>query len=71
MTASPLARRLRLSRFTSKCTPALPQTWADAGASVVWTRAKARVDHIMAAHHPAYLSGQQDAEIRAAFTILG
>ena len=47
-----------------------PKTWADAGAQDAWTRAKHRVDQIMAEHTPAYLPPEQDAEIRAAFNII-
>ncbi|MCF2870982.1 trimethylamine methyltransferase family protein [Octadecabacter sp. G9-8] len=48
-----------------------PQTWADAGAQTAWDRAKLRVDDILATHKPTHLSAKQDAEIRAAFNIIG
>ena len=47
-----------------------PKTWADAGAQTAWDRAKQRTAEILATHKPAYLSTQQDAEIRAAFNII-
>lgn len=48
-----------------------PKTWADAGAKTAWDRAKIRVDDVLSTYKPAYLSAKQDAEIRAAFNIIG
>jgi trimethylamine--corrinoid protein Co-methyltransferase len=48
-----------------------PKTWADAGAQTAWDRGKIRVDDVLSTHKPAYLSAKQDAEIRAAFNIIG
>ena len=48
-----------------------PKTWAAAGAQTAWDRAKIRVDDVLSTHKPAYLSAKQDAEIRAAFNIIG
>ncbi|QIE44193.1 trimethylamine methyltransferase [Pseudohalocynthiibacter aestuariivivens] len=47
-----------------------PRTWADNGASDAWGRARMRAQEILAKHHPTYLSPEQDAAIRKAFTIL-
>ena len=48
-----------------------PATWADGGARDAWGRARTRATEILATHHPTYLDPAIDAEIRAAFTILG
>ncbi|MBU2994382.1 trimethylamine methyltransferase family protein [Octadecabacter sp. 1_MG-2023] len=48
-----------------------PKTWADDGAQTAWDRAKLRTAQILTKHNPAYLTPEQDAEIRAAFNILG
>ena len=48
-----------------------PKTWADAGAEDAWSRAKAKAQEVLAEHHPAYLTPEQDAAIRAMFKILG
>lgn len=47
-----------------------PKTWAEAGASDLWTRAKARSDAILAAHYPAYIEPAIDRAIRERFNIL-
>ena len=47
-----------------------PRTWADEGASDAWTNARARAKEILATHRPQYLTAEQDAEIRARFSIL-
>lgn len=47
-----------------------PRTWARNGAQDAWTRARARAGEILASHHPAYLSPEQDRTIRDRFNIL-
>lgn len=47
-----------------------PRTWAQNGAQDAWTRARARAGEILASHHPAYLSEEQDRSIRDRFDIL-
>lgn len=47
-----------------------PRTWAEQGALTAWDRAKIRTTDILDTHKPAYLTPQQDAEIRAAFHII-
>jgi len=47
-----------------------PRTWSDSGATDMWARARTRAREILDTHRPAYLSETQDAEIRAAFSIL-
>ena len=47
-----------------------PKTWADDGAADAWSRAKAKAQVVLAAHHPAYLTPEHDAGIRAAFKIM-
>ncbi|WP_299613069.1 trimethylamine methyltransferase family protein [uncultured Tateyamaria sp.] len=46
-----------------------PKTWEDTGALTSWDRAAARVDEILANHHPSYIDDATDAAIRAAFDI--
>ena len=47
-----------------------PRTWAENGAKDAWAVAGERVRSILAEHHPEYLSGKQDADIRRRFNIL-
>ena len=47
-----------------------PRTWAQNGAQDAWTRARVRAGEILASHHPAYLSPEQDRTIRDRFNIL-
>ncbi|WP_434054393.1 MAG: trimethylamine methyltransferase family protein [Roseibium sp.] len=47
-----------------------PRTWAQNGAQDAWTRARVRAGEILASHHPAYLSEEQDRSIRDRFDIL-
>lgn len=49
---------------------AQPSAWAEEGAQDAWSRAKATAQSILAEHRPAYLSEEQDAEIRSKFKIL-
>ncbi|MEL7132069.1 MAG: trimethylamine methyltransferase family protein, partial [Pseudomonadota bacterium] len=46
-----------------------PKTWEDTGALTAWDRASARVDDILANHHPSYIDDATDTAIRAAFDI--
>lgn len=47
-----------------------PRTWQEKGARDAWTVARDRAREVLAAHHPAYLTPEQDAAIRARFDIL-
>ncbi|MFX0546688.1 trimethylamine methyltransferase family protein [Roseovarius sp. S1116L3] len=47
-----------------------PRTWAAKGAEDAWTRARRRAQTILRDHQPAYLTPEQDREIRAQFKIL-
>ena len=47
-----------------------PRTWAQNGALDAWSVANARAKDILEAHHPAYLSADQDRAIRQRFNIL-
>ncbi|MEL7525939.1 MAG: trimethylamine methyltransferase family protein [Pseudomonadota bacterium] len=47
-----------------------PRTWAQNGAQDAWSRARTRAGEILANHHPAYLSPEQDRAIRDRFNIL-
>ncbi len=47
-----------------------PRTWAENGAQDAWSRARNRAQEILRDHRPAYLTPQQDREIRAQFKIL-
>ncbi|MCR9088461.1 MAG: trimethylamine methyltransferase family protein [Rhodobacteraceae bacterium] len=47
-----------------------PYSWAEAGSRDAWSRARDRAQEILATHHPAYLSEEAEAEIRARFRIL-
>ncbi|MEO1678188.1 MAG: trimethylamine methyltransferase family protein [Pseudomonadota bacterium] len=46
-----------------------PATWAEKGAPEAWTRARETARQILATHHPAYLSPEQETAIRAAFPV--
>ena len=47
-----------------------PRTWAQQGAQDAWARANAQAREVLQNHHPAYLTPEQDAEIRSKFSIL-
>ena len=47
-----------------------PKTWADKGATDAWSRAREKSREILATHQPAYLSEDQDKQIRTLFKIL-
>ena len=47
-----------------------PRTWMKNGARDAWTVARERVWEILDTHQTHYLSGEQDAAIRARFNIL-
>ncbi|QYX56570.1 trimethylamine methyltransferase family protein [Roseovarius sp. SCSIO 43702] len=47
-----------------------PRTWGAKGAEDAWSRARRRAQEILRDHHPAYLSVEQDRDIRARFDIL-
>lgn len=47
-----------------------PRTWAEDGARDAWQVAREHVRRILADHHPAYLSMDQDTAIRDQFRIL-
>ena len=47
-----------------------PRTWAENGAQDAWTRAKIKAREILQTHTPAYLTQQQEQEIRSRFNIL-
>tara|TARA_R110002096_G_scaffold22170_11_gene71629 strand:+ start:13750 stop:15279 length:1530 start_codon:yes stop_codon:yes gene_type:complete len=47
-----------------------PKTWADAGAQSAWELAGMKAREVLGTHHPAYLTDEQDREIRAKFNIL-
>ena len=47
-----------------------PDTWAEAGADDIWAKAREQARHILASHHPNYLSRQADDWIRDRFHIL-
>lgn len=47
-----------------------PRAWAEDGAQNAWDRARKKARHILASHHPEYLSKTQDNSIRANFNIL-
>ena len=44
-----------------------PRSWQADGAQDAWTRANARAREVLAAHHPTYVSADQEAAIRARF----
>lgn len=44
-----------------------PRTWQEQGGLDAWDRARMKVVEILDAHHPDYLSPEQDQEIRACF----
>ncbi|MEM8801616.1 MAG: trimethylamine methyltransferase family protein [Pseudomonadota bacterium] len=47
-----------------------PGTWREKGSQDAWSRAKDRVREILATHQPAYLSPEQEKDIRQRFNIL-
>ncbi len=47
-----------------------PRSWAKSGAPTAWDVARAKARQILDTHHPAYLTPEQDAAIRAKFKIL-
>ena len=47
-----------------------PRTWAQNGAQDAWGRAKIKARGILSSHNPAYLSPEQEQEIRSRFNIL-
>ena len=47
-----------------------PDTWAEASADDIWAKAREQARHILASHHPDYLSRQADDWIRDRFHIL-
>ena len=47
-----------------------PRTWEENGALDAWQQANAKAKSVLAEYHPQYLSGEQDAAIRAKFKIL-
>ena len=47
-----------------------PITWEERGRKDEWDIAQAKARDILASHHPAYLTPDQDAKIRARFNIL-
>jgi trimethylamine--corrinoid protein Co-methyltransferase len=46
-----------------------PHTWEQKGAHDAWTMARLKAQKILREHHPVYLDRDQDAAIRAAFSI--
>jgi trimethylamine--corrinoid protein Co-methyltransferase len=48
-----------------------PRTWEENGALAAWARAKAKAQEVLTNHHPEYLTPDQDAQIKAAFKIVG
>jgi trimethylamine--corrinoid protein Co-methyltransferase len=48
-----------------------PRTWEENGALDAWARAKAKAQEVLTNHHPEYLTPDQDAQIKAAFKIVG
>ena len=47
-----------------------PRTWAENGARDAWDVARDKAAEILTNHHPEYLTADQDAAIRARFSIL-
>ncbi len=47
-----------------------PRTWEMSGAKDAWSTARERAKEILEKHRPAYLTDEQDAEIRKRFRIL-
>ncbi len=47
-----------------------PRTWAENGGQDAWTRARYRAQEILQTHTPAYLTDEQDRQIRDRFNIL-
>ncbi|QAX30679.1 trimethylamine methyltransferase family protein [Leisingera sp. NJS204] len=46
-----------------------PRTWAEKGGLDAWAHARVRAQEILQTHQPAYLTAEQDREIRARFKI--
>ncbi len=47
-----------------------PRSWVESGAPDAWDMARKRAREILRDHHPAYLTPDQDRDIRARFAIL-
>ncbi|WP_377190611.1 trimethylamine methyltransferase family protein [Ruegeria meonggei] len=47
-----------------------PRTWQIEGAKDAWSSARQAAKEVLEAHHPQYLTAEQDAEIRKRFRIL-
>ena len=47
-----------------------PVTWAEKGRTDAWDRARIAAKHILATHHPQYLSPEAESRIRAEYNIL-
>jgi trimethylamine--corrinoid protein Co-methyltransferase len=47
-----------------------PNVWGASGAPTAWERARDKAKSVLDSHQPAYLSAEQDAEIRARFNII-
>ncbi|AHD03550.1 trimethylamine methyltransferase (plasmid) [Leisingera methylohalidivorans DSM 14336] len=47
-----------------------PRTWAENGAQDAWGRARIKAREILRCHNPAYLTPEQEQEIRSRFKIL-
>ena len=47
-----------------------PRSWAEAGATDAWARARGRAQEILRDHRPVYLSADQDRAIRSKFRII-
>jgi trimethylamine--corrinoid protein Co-methyltransferase len=56
--------------YPSLADRAAPRTWAENGAQGAWSRARQRARTILRDHRPAYLTPEQDRQIRAQFNIL-
>ncbi|WP_291737174.1 trimethylamine methyltransferase family protein, partial [Leisingera sp. F5] len=46
-----------------------PRTWAEKGGLDAWAQARVRAQEILRTHQPAYLTAEQDRDIRARFKI--
>ena len=47
-----------------------PRSWEDKGAPDAWALAREKAREVLAGHHPAYLSKEEDAAIRRTFRIM-
>ena len=47
-----------------------PNVWGASGAPTAWERARDKAKSVLDSHQPAYLSAEQDTEIRARFNII-